>query len=63
MFPVAVILPWMLILPLPVILLPFKSKSAPSCGVVSSTISLMPVTTVPPAVEPSPTNSLFVSVV
>jgi hypothetical protein len=54
-FPVAVIVPVILIFPVPVISLPFRSKFPPSCGDVSSTISFMPVTTLPPAVAPSPT--------
>ena len=64
-FPVAVIVPLMLILPVPVILLPFKSSVPPSCGVVSaSSESIVPaMLVIPPAVAPSPTYSCFVSVV
>jgi len=64
-FPVAVIVPVILILPVPVISFPFKSSVPPSCGVVSAnTESIVPeMLVIPPAVEPSPTYSCFVSVV
>ena len=48
--------PVILILPVPVISLLFKSKSPPSCGVVSSTILLKPPVDIPVSWEPSPNN-------
>ena len=44
--PSVVIVPVLLILPVPIMSLEFKSKSPPSCGVVSSTTSLVAATVV-----------------
>ena len=52
MLPVAVIVPSISILPVPVIFCPFKSSGPPSCGELSSIIELIPNTGFPPAVEP-----------
>ena len=46
MFPEDWIVPVMFILPVPVMSLEFKSKSPPSCGVESSTTSLVAATVV-----------------
>ena len=65
MFPVPLGAMTMLPLLAETILRPLTSKLPPSCGVVSLTISVNHPqdTAVPPAVEPSPTYTSFVSVV
>jgi hypothetical protein len=56
MLPLALIVPVILMFPVPVILLPFKSSSPPSCGEVSATTEsiVLAIDVVPPAVVPSP---------